>query len=147
MSARRILYCILSAWSGPWFWLEAVEQHRLVTTQGMEDAPHHYAMYALTKWIFVGCVPFAIAAIALSIFLWRTSSRVVRAEIVAWFGLLLLLMVFMVLAPSMFGLSYTTVRDRSILGWIQLGLEGTLLLSPLVFLVASMTRSRPTDGR
>ena len=146
MTARRVLYCILSALSLPWCLLEAVEQHRMVTTQNTDAPPHLFALAAIMQMILVASIPFVIAAIVLSRHLWRTSPRTVRVQVASWLAVLLLSFCAAFLNPWDMGLSSTRVAARILIGWRDLTFSTALFVLPIAFLASSFLRPSRAAG-
>ena len=141
MIARRALYVLLSVWSLPWFLLVAADQRVLLRAQDVADTPEHFAI-AMGTWIVaVGCAPFALAALVLVVFVWGRTPAPVHRQIVAWFGLLAV--VAANTFASLAGASrHATLGGRLLAGWIDVGLQASLLLLPLAFLAGSLLRRR-----
>ncbi len=137
MVARRALYLVLSVWSLPWFLLVAADQ-RLLLRAHDADQPEHLAV-AMGAWIVaVGCTPLALAAIVLVAFLWNRLHQI-RHELVTWAALLALAGVnFVVLLSG--GSHHATLTGRIVAGWIDVALNGALVVLPLWFLAASFAR-------
>jgi hypothetical protein len=137
MVARRALYVVLSVWSLPWFLLVAADQ-RLLLRAHDADQPEHLAV-AMGAWIVaVGCTPLAFAAILLVAFLW-TRTPPIRRELVTWFALLVLAGANFIVVLSG-GSHHATLTGRIVAGWIDVALNGSLVVLPLWFLAASFAR-------
>jgi hypothetical protein len=135
MVARRVLYLILAVWSVPWFLLVASDQRRLILAQDPGAAPEHVGLAMFTWLVFVGCVPFALTAIVLTIYVWGRGPPALRRELAAWFALLVLVATNVVT----FGASFRPMGgSRVVVGWIDVALQASLVLLPLVFFAASL---------